>query len=71
MRPLGCICWSSVWTLSAWCESREAFRSFRVDRIASLELLDERFRDEPCKTLADLLRQVESQMAERDSSTDA
>jgi predicted DNA-binding transcriptional regulator YafY len=71
VRPLGCICWSSVWTLSAWCESREAFRSFRVDRIAALEVLDERFRDEPGKTLADLFRQVESQMAERDSSTDA
>ena len=71
VRPLGCICWSSVWTLAAWCESRAAFRSFRVDRIAALEVQGERFRDEPGKTLADLFRQVESQMAERDSSTDA
>lgn len=65
VRPLGCFYWGSVWTLAGWCESREAFRSFRVDRIASLQVLDERFRDEQGKTLADLFRQVESQMAER------
>jgi predicted DNA-binding transcriptional regulator YafY len=65
------VCWSSVWTLSAWCESRAAFRSFRVDRITALEVLDERFSDEPGKTLADLFRQIESKMSERDSSTDA
>ena len=71
VRPLGCFYWGSVWTLAAWCESREAFRSFRVDRIAELQVLDDRFRDEAGKTLADLFRQVESKMAERDSSTDA
>ena len=71
VRPLGCFYWSAVWTLAAWCETREAFRSFRVDLISELQVLDERFRDEPGKTLADLFRQVESQMAERDSSTDA
>ena len=71
VRPLGCFYWSSVWTLAAWCESREAFRSFRVDRIGELQVLEERFRDEPGQTLADLFRQVESQMSERDSSTDA
>ena len=59
MRPLGCFYWGAVWTLAAWCETRDGFRNFRVDRIAALEVLDERFRDEPGKTLADLLRQVE------------
>ena len=71
VRPLGCFYWGSVWTLAAWCETREAFRSFRVDRISALQVQGERFRDEPGKTLADLFRQVESKMAERDSSTDA
>ena len=71
LRPLCCLCWGSVWTLAAWCETREAFRSFRVDLISDLQVLDERFRDEPGKTLADLFRQVESKMSERDSSTDA
>lgn len=71
VRPLGCFYWSSVWTFAAWCETREAFRSFRVDLIGELQVLEERFRDEPGKTLADLFRQVESKKSERDSSTDA
>ncbi|MEO8527433.1 MAG: YafY family protein [Caldimonas sp.] len=59
VRPVGCVYWGEVWTLAAWCETRDGFRNFRVDRIAGLEVLAERFRDEPGKTLADLLRQVE------------
>lgn len=59
LRPLGCFFWGMVWTLGAWCEERQDFRSFRVDRIAELRVLDEVFRDEPGKTLADLLRAVE------------
>ena len=71
VRPLGCFYWGAVWTLAAWCESRQAFRNFRVDRITQLEVLEERFRDEPGKTLAELFRQTEGERAERDSSTDA
>ena len=56
VRPLACLFWGEVWTLAAWCETRAGFRSFRVDRITALELLPERFRDEPGRTLADLLR---------------
>ncbi len=58
VRPLGCFFWGKVWTLAAWCESRHDFRSFRVDRIAGLEVLDDRFKDEPDKTLAQMLRHV-------------
>lgn len=56
VRPLGCFFWGTVWTLAAWCELRQDFRSFRIDRIEQLDVLDERFRDEAGKTLADLLR---------------
>ena len=58
MHLLGCFFWGKDWTLAAWCESRQDFRSFRIDRIEALALLDERFRDEPDKTLAQLLRKV-------------
>ncbi len=58
VRPLGCFFWGTVWTLAAWCELRQDFRSFRIDRIEQLDVLDERFRDEAGKTLADLLRAV-------------
>jgi predicted DNA-binding transcriptional regulator YafY len=62
VRPLGCFYWSEVWTLAAWCEVRDSFRNFRVDRIEALEVLDERFRDEPGKTLPDLLRMVDAEL---------
>jgi predicted DNA-binding transcriptional regulator YafY len=37
--PLGLVYWGASWTLAAWCELREGFRSFRLDRIQSIELL--------------------------------
>ena len=60
VRPLGCFYWGKVWTLSAWCELRQDFRGFRVDRIESVQTLETQFRDEPGKTLAELLRKVGS-----------
>lgn len=56
VRPLACLYWGGSWTLAAWCEQREAFRNFRIDRMAQIDALDERFRDEAGKTLADLAR---------------
>lgn len=61
VRPLGCFYWGKVWTLSAWCELRNDFRGFRIDRIETLDVLPERFRSEAGKTLADLLRQVRAE----------
>ncbi|WP_374566326.1 helix-turn-helix transcriptional regulator [Ideonella sp.] len=59
IRPLGCFYWGAVWTLGAWCEQRNDFRNFRVDRITEVTMLDVPFRDEASKTLSDLLRSVE------------
>ena len=56
LRPLGCFYWGDVWTLAAWCELREDFRNFRVDRIQAVDTLAEVFRDAPGQGLADLLR---------------
>lgn len=58
LRPLGCFYWGKVWTLAAWCEVRNGFRSFRLDRIASVLPIDGKdgqFKDEPGKRLADYL----------------
>ena len=60
-RPLGCYHWESVWTLAAWCEQRDAFRSFRIDRMRTLDVLEEVFRDEPGRTLPDFLRHAKRQ----------
>jgi predicted DNA-binding transcriptional regulator YafY len=58
VRPLGCFFWGSVWTMATWCETRQAFRNFRVDRIVDLRVTEQVFRDEPGRTLADFLRAV-------------
>ena len=60
VRPLGCFFWGKVWTMVAWCESRNDFRNFRIDRIESLAQLEHRFRDEPDKSLALFLRRAAS-----------
>ena len=52
VRPLGLWFWGKVWTAVAWCELREDFRMFRLDRIDAMEE-GGRFRDERGKTLRD------------------
>jgi hypothetical protein len=58
VRSLGLFFWGDAWTLGAWCELRGDFRNFRLDRISSCAVLDERFPDESGKRLADYLRAV-------------
>ncbi|ATE61359.1 helix-turn-helix transcriptional regulator [Thauera sinica] len=43
--PLGLVFWGRCWTLGAWCELRQGFRTFRVDRIEAVEMRAERFDD--------------------------
>jgi predicted DNA-binding transcriptional regulator YafY len=54
--PLGSFFWGAVWTLVAWCEKRQAFRSFRLDRIQSMVCLPETFRLAEGQRLIDYLR---------------
>ncbi len=50
VQPLGLYNWGATWTLAAWCESRAAFRNFRVDRMSAVEL-DSEFPAAPEKSL--------------------
>lgn len=59
IRPLQMEYWGRVWTLTAWCEERTAFRVFRVDRIATLDVSFDSFEEVPGKTLADYFATVE------------
>jgi predicted DNA-binding transcriptional regulator YafY len=43
--------------IGAWCELRNDFRNFRVERIVSSEILDERFRDDNGRLMAEWLAQ--------------
>jgi len=51
VRPLALFFFSPVWLLTSWCDKREDFRNFRLDRIQTLRLCDETFEDEEDKNL--------------------
>ncbi len=60
VRPLGLWFWGKVWTLVAWCELRNDFRMFRIDRINQLsEVPGDRFVIEQGKSLQDFYRLME------------
>lgn len=46
IRPLGLFFWGKVWTLAAWCELRQDYRSFRVDRIENITLTENKFDED-------------------------
>ncbi len=63
VRPLGLWFWGKVWTLVAWCELRDDFRMFRIDRIVELSKRGKPFRHERGKTLSDFYRAMEAESA--------
>ena len=56
--PLGLFYWGATWTLAAWCELRDDFRNFRLDRIKQLTVLKQVFTDEPGRTLTDFFQRM-------------
>ncbi len=65
VRPLGLYFWGAIWSLEAWCEMRNDFRAFRLDRMREVRVLDETFEQEPGKTMADMLA-AQKEEAERE-----
>lgn len=61
VRPLALAFWSGVWTLAAWCETREDFRNFRLDRIEQLDVTETLFTPARGERLEDYLKQVRKQ----------
>ncbi|MCF6300602.1 MAG: YafY family transcriptional regulator [Proteobacteria bacterium] len=55
IRPLGIFYWGKVWTVVAWCELRNDFRQFRIDRIQHIEYRGKKFNPEANKQLTDYL----------------
>lgn len=55
LRPLGLAFFGPYWMLAAWCELRGDFRTFRIERIRTLKVTEETFRDERGKTMEDFL----------------
>ena len=59
IRPLGLEYWGKVWTVTSWCELRNDFRVFRLDRIERCKLTDKKFCNEKGKTYQDYLKKIE------------
>jgi predicted DNA-binding transcriptional regulator YafY len=60
VRPLCLAYFGPVWLLSAWCELRDDFRTFRLDRIDGFSVPGDRFRLETGKTLHDFLKREQT-----------
>jgi len=60
VRPLSLAYFGPVWVLAAWCELRDDFRTFRLDRIADFSVTGERFKPERGKTLHDFLKRPQT-----------
>lgn len=63
VRPLGLWFWGKVWTLVAWCEYRDDFRMFRVDRIVGQHDVGT-FRPEKGKALKDFYKRQDRRRAD-------
>ena len=61
VRPLGLAYWGRTWTLISWCELRNGFRNFRLDRMNRLVENGQPFEQETGKTLKDYLATVEQE----------
>lgn len=49
--PLGLFFWGESWTLGAWCELRDGFRTFRLDRMQDIEDTGAPFPDQSGRRL--------------------
>lgn len=58
IRPLGLYFWGNVWTLVGWCELRDDFRNFRLDRIQSIQSENATFIDIEGQSLQDFIKRM-------------
>jgi predicted DNA-binding transcriptional regulator YafY len=68
IEPLGLIFWGKVWTLVAWCQLRNDYRTFRLDRIQTMVVSDENFETNDNKSLKHFLQVMKEKYAEAPDS---
>ncbi|MGY6027375.1 helix-turn-helix transcriptional regulator [Phytobacter sp. AG2a] len=66
IHPLGLSFWREVWVLVAWCELRQDYRCFRLDRCLAVTLTGKSFADRPDRSLEDFIRQQKAASASAD-----
>jgi predicted DNA-binding transcriptional regulator YafY len=59
IRALQLEFWGQAWTCTAWCETRQDFRVFRVDRITNCTIETECYASESNKSLNKYLRSLD------------
>lgn len=52
IEPLGMVFWGGKWTLVAFCQLRQDYREFRIDRIVSASPYHSYFTTNDCKSMA-------------------
>ena len=55
VRPLAIWVFTEGWLFAAWCELRNDFRAFRIDRIAALSETRDHFGDHPSQNLQEYI----------------
>lgn len=58
IRPLGLYFWGQVWSLVGWCELREDFRNFRLDRMRDIMPENNQFIDTEGQALSDFVSKM-------------
>lgn len=58
--PLALYFWGGTWLLAAWCELRDDFRTFRLDRVRALAAV-EAYPSQEGRRLADFMRAMQQQ----------
>lgn len=66
LKPLGLFFWGKIWTLAAWCELRQSYRSFRVDRIRMISVSDYVFEEDDRISFSGFLNEKYSEHWEPD-----
>lgn len=64
--PLGLFFWGPTWSVGAYCELREGFRNFRLDRIVDARVQDVTYPHTPGRTLHDLFEHYREAAESRD-----
>ncbi|WP_068082563.1 helix-turn-helix transcriptional regulator [Polycladidibacter stylochi] len=58
LHPLGLAVFSDIWVLTCYCELRNSFRNFRLDRLLTVHTTEEKFSFEPSKEFHAFLKTV-------------
>lgn len=67
IEPLGLVYWGAKWTLIAFCQLRQDYREFRLDRIIQVAVTHSHFEVSSTKSLSAYIEIVKARYAERAS----